>query len=162
MTMAMSSVLAFRKWKDKSCCAEDASLNTNVKCYSKNEHNCFWNNSDNYCYWSKHNCSGNKSSNNISFKIMLMLVWSKSRERNSYLNDKLLKFTFSRDSNDNKLNRWMRIRKEKQIQFLCPWLNQILNLFVTANNNKRSKSVCVMEVLIGNVGKEYHVDVGRT
>jgi len=73
------------KWKGKNCCAADASLNTNVKCYSKKEHNCFWNDSDNYCYWSKYDCSGNKSSNSISFKMMSMLVWSESREGDSYL-----------------------------------------------------------------------------
>jgi len=82
--------------------------------------------------------------------------------RRQLFNNKRLKLTFSRGSSNNKPNWWMRIRKEKQIQFLCPWSKQILNLFVTANNNKRSESVCVMEVLIGNVGEEYHVDVGRT
>jgi len=74
MKMAMSSMLAFRKPKGKNCCTGDASLNTNVKCYSKNEPNCFWNDSDNYCYWSEYDCSGNKSSNSISFKMMPMLA----------------------------------------------------------------------------------------
>ena len=94
--------------------------------------------------------------------MMLMLEWSESREDNNYLNYKLLKLTFSRGSNNNKPNRWMRIRKEKQIQFLCPWSNQILNSFIQANNNKRSESMCITNVLIGNVGEEYHADVGPT
>jgi len=92
--------------------------------------------------------------------MMLTLEWSESREDNNHLNDKLLKIMFSRGSNNNKRNWWMRIRKEKQIQFLCPWSNQILNSFILANNNKRSESVCVMNVLIGNVGEEYHTNVG--
>jgi len=49
-------------------------------------------------------------------------------------------------SNDNKPNCWKRIRKRMQRQFLCPWSNQILNLPILANNNKRSESVCVMGV----------------
>jgi len=36
MTMAMSSMSAFRKRKGKHCCAKDASLSTNVNCHSKN------------------------------------------------------------------------------------------------------------------------------
>jgi len=35
-------------------------------------------------------------------------------------------------------------RKKLQIQFLCPWSNQILNPPILANNNKRSESVCLM------------------
>jgi len=93
---------------------------------------------------------------------MLMLKWSESQEGNNYLNDKLLKLTFSRGSNNNKPNWWKRIRMKIQIRFLRPWSNQILNLLVTANNNKRSESVRVMEVLFGDVGEEYHADVGRT
>jgi len=138
MTMAMSFMLAFRKRKGKNCCVEGVSLSTNVKCCSKNEHNCFGSNSDNYCYLSKHDCFG---SNSIAFKMMLMLKWSEPQEDNNYLNDKLLKLTFSRGSNNNKPNRRMRTQKEKQIQFLCPWSNQILNSFILANNNKRSESV---------------------
>jgi len=49
-----------------------------------------------------------------------------------------------------------------QKRFLHPWLNQILNLLALANNNKRSESVRVMEVLIGDVSEEYHADVGHT
>jgi len=49
-----------------------------------------------------------------------------------------------------------------QIQFLRPWSNQILNLFVTANNNKRSESVRVMRILFGDVGEEHHANIGCT
>jgi len=133
MTMAMSFMSAFRKRKGKNCCVKGVSLNMNVKCCSKNEHNCFWSDSDNHCYLSKHDCFG---SNSIAFKMMLMLEWSELREDNNCLNDKLLKLTFSRDSNNNKPNWRMRMRKEKQIQFLCPWSNQILNSFILVNKTK--------------------------
>jgi len=159
MTMAMRSMLAFRKPKGKNCCVKGVSLSTNAKCCSKNKHNCFWNDSNNCCCWNSHDCSG---SNSIAFKTMLTLEWSESQEDNNCLNDKLLKLTFSRASNNNKPNRWMRMRKEKQMQFLRPWSSQILNSFILANNNKRSKSVCVMNVLIGNVGEECHANIGRT
>jgi len=49
-----------------------------------------------------------------------------------------------------------------QKRFLHPWLNQILNLLALANDNKRSESLHVMGVLIGDVGEEHHADVGRT
>jgi len=49
-----------------------------------------------------------------------------------------------------------------QMRFLCPWSNQILNPLVTANSNKRSELVRVMEVLLGDVGEEHHTDIGRT
>jgi len=107
----------------------------------RSKHSCFWNDSNNNCYWSKHDCSGN---NSISFKMMLMLEWSGSREGNSYLIDKLSRLMFLRGSNNNKPIWWKRIRKKIQIQFLCPWLNQILNSTILANNNKRSELVCIM------------------
>jgi len=94
--------------------------------------------------------------------MVLMLKWSELREGNNNLNDKLFKLMFLKGSNNNKPNRWKRIRKKIQIRFLRPWLHQILNPLVTANNNKRSESVRVMEVLLGDVGEEYHTDIGRT
>jgi len=68
----------------------------------------------------------------------------RAREGNSYLNDNLSRLMFSCGSNNNKPNWWKRIRKKMQIQFLCPWSNQILNSTILANNNKRFESVCVM------------------
>jgi len=80
-----------------------------------------------------------------SFKMMLMLEWSELREGNCYLNDTPSRLMFSRgSSNNNKPNWWNRMRKKMQIQFLCPWSNQILNPPIPANNNKRSKSVCII------------------
>jgi len=38
------------------------------------------------------------------------------------------------------------MRRKTQMRFLCPWSNQILNLLIAANNNKRSEPVCIMEV----------------
>jgi len=155
MTMAMSSMLTFRKRKGKNCCVEDVRHNKKFKCYAKSENDCFGNDSDNCCYWNNNDCSRNKLSNGVSFKMMLMLEWSELREGNNNLNDKLLKLTFSKgNNNNNKPNRWKRMQKKMQIRFLCPWSNQILNPLVTANNNKRSKSVHVMEVLLGDVGEE--------
>jgi len=94
--------------------------------------------------------------------MMLMLEWSELQGGNNNLNDKLLKVMFLKGSNNNKPNWWKRIRKKTQIWFLRPWSNQILNPLVTANNNKRSESVCVMEVLFGDVGEEHHTNIGRT
>ena len=82
----------------------------------------------------------------LSSKKMLTLEWSESRGGDNFLKHKLSRLMCSRGSNNNKPNWWKRIQKKTQIQFLCPWSNQILNLLVTANNNKRSESVCVMEV----------------
>jgi len=143
MTMAMSSMSTFRRRKGRNCYDEDLNLSeSNSHCF-RSEHSCFWNDSDNNCYWSKHDCSGN---NSISFKMMLMLEWSGSREGNSFLNNKLSRLMFSCRSNNNKSNWWKRIRKTMQIlvQFLCPWSHQLLNSTVMANNNKRSESVCIM------------------
>jgi len=54
------------------------------------------------------------------------------------------------------------MRKKVQKWFLRPWLSQILNPLVTANNNKRSESVRVTDILLGDVGKECHTSIGRT
>jgi len=54
------------------------------------------------------------------------------------------------------------MRKKIQKRFLRPWSNQILNPLVTANNNKRSESVRVTDILLGDVGEECHTNVGRT
>jgi len=54
------------------------------------------------------------------------------------------------------------MRKKMQKQFLHPWSNQIPNPLVTANNNKRSESVRVTNILLGDVGEECHTNVGRT
>jgi len=51
------------------------------------------------------------------------------------------------------------MRKKMQMRFLRPWSNQILNLFVMTNNNKRSESV---RALFGDVGEEHHTNNGRT
>jgi len=78
------------------------------------------------------------------------------------LNDKLLKLTFLKGSNNNKPNRWKRTQKKTQMQFLRPWSNLILKPLVAANNNKRSELVRVMGVLLGDVGEEFHTGVGHT
>jgi len=49
-----------------------------------------------------------------------------------------------------------------QKRFLRPWSNQIPKPLVTANNNKRSESVRVTNILLGDVREECHTDVGRT
>jgi len=54
------------------------------------------------------------------------------------------------------------MQKKTQKRFLRPWLNQIPNPLVTANNNKGSESVRVTDILLGDVGKECHTNVGRT
>jgi len=54
------------------------------------------------------------------------------------------------------------MRKKMQMLFLRPWSNQILKPLVAANNNKRSELVRVMKVLLGEVGQEFHTDVGCT
>jgi len=58
-----------------------------------------------------------------------------------------------KDSNNNKPNRWKRVRKKMQMWFLHPWSNQIPNPFVAANNNKRSESVRATDLLFGDVGE---------
>jgi len=94
--------------------------------------------------------------------MKLMLAWSESQDVENYLNDKLLKLTFLKGSNNNKPNRWKRMRKKMQMRFLRPWSNLILKPLVAANNNKRSQLVRVMRVLLGDVGEEFHTGVGRT
>jgi len=84
------------------------------------------------------------------------LEQSESREGKYHLNDKLLKHTFLNNNNNNKPNRWKRMRRKIQIRFLHPWSNPILNPLVTANNNKRSELMCVMEFLLGDVGEEFY------
>jgi len=54
------------------------------------------------------------------------------------------------------------MRKKMQKRFLRPWSNQIPNPLVTANNNKRSESVRVTGILLGDVGEECHTNIGRT
>jgi len=54
------------------------------------------------------------------------------------------------------------MRKKTQKRFLCPWSNRIPNPFVTANNNKRSESVRVTDVLLGDIGEECNSNIGRT
>jgi len=73
-----------------------------------------------------------------------------------------LRLTFLRDSNNNKPNRWKRIRKKIQKRFLRPWSNQIPNPLVSANNNKRSELVRVTNIPPGDVGEECHTNFGRT
>jgi len=90
------------------------------------------------------------------------LEWSEWQGDNHHLNDKLSRLTFLRDSNNNKPNWWKRMRKKTQKRFLPPWSNQIPNPLVAANNNKRSESVRVTDVLLGDVGEECHINVGRT
>jgi len=91
--------------------------------------------------------------------MMLMLAWSWPRDvenSENHLNDKLLKLTFLKDSNNNKPNWWKRMRKKTQMRFLRPWSNLILKPLVAANNNKRSELMCVMGILLGDVGEEFH------
>jgi len=54
------------------------------------------------------------------------------------------------------------MRKKTQKRFLRPWSNQIPNPLIAANNNKRSKSVRVTNVPLGDVGEECHTNVGLT
>jgi len=54
------------------------------------------------------------------------------------------------------------MRKKIQKRFLCPWSNQIPNPLITANNNKRSESVRVTNIPLGDVGEECNINVGRT
>jgi len=54
------------------------------------------------------------------------------------------------------------MRKKIQKRFLRPWSNQIPNPLVAANNNKRSESVRVKDILLGDVGEECHSNIGRT
>jgi len=54
------------------------------------------------------------------------------------------------------------MRKKMQKRFLRPWSNQIPKPLVTANNNKRSESVRVTDILLGDVGEECHTNVGHT
>jgi len=90
------------------------------------------------------------------------LEQSESREGYNHLNDKHSKLTFLRDSNNNKPNRWKEMRKKMQKRFLRPWSNQIPNPLVSANNNKRSKSVRVTNVPPGDVCEECHAYFRRT
>jgi len=140
----------------------DVRHNEKFCCCVKSGIGCFWNNNDKCSCWNNDDCSRSKSSSDVSFKMMLVLAWSESREINSNLNDKLLKLAFLKGSTNNKPNRWKRMRKKTQMRFLCPWSNLILNSLVAANNNKRSELVRVMEVLLGDVGEEHRTDIGRT
>jgi len=65
------------------------------------------------------------------------------------------------DSN-NKPNRWKRIRKKIQIRFLRPWSNLILKPLVSANNNKGSELMCVMEFCSEKSVKNSITVIGRT
>jgi len=90
------------------------------------------------------------------------LEQSEWREDYNHLNDKHSRLTFLRDSNNNKPNRWKRIRKKIQKWFLRPWSNQIPNPLVSVNNNKRSELVRVTNIPPGDVGEECHTNIGRT
>jgi len=143
-TMAMSSMLTFRRRKGKNCYDEDLNLDESDSYYFRSKQSCFWNNSNNNYYWSKHDCCGN---NIISFKMMLTLEWSGSREGNSHLNDKLLRCMFLHGSNNNKPNQWKRIRKKMQIHFLCPWLYQTLIqlLWLTTTKDPNQCASCEID-----------------
>ena len=94
-----------------------------------------------------------------------MLAWSWPRDvehSENYHNDKLLKLTFLKDNSNNKPNRWKRIRKKIQIRFLPPWSNPILKPLVSANNNKGSELMCVMEFCSEMSVKNSITVIGRT
>ena len=135
-------------------------------CCVKNENSCLWREIDSY--GSRHNDSVHsryKPRHDASGRKMLTFEWlerSESLGGNNHLNDKHSRLTFLRDSNNNKPNRWKRIRKKIQKRFLHPWSNQIPNPLVSANNNKRSELVRVTNIPFGDVGKECRAKFGRT
>ena len=106
MTMAKSSVSAFRKRKGKNCFDEDVRHSKKFNCCTENGNDCSWNDNDNYCCWNNNDCSMSKLSNDASSKMMSMLACSGLQEGNNNPNDKLLKLRFSKGSNNNKPNRW--------------------------------------------------------
>jgi len=147
MTMATSLLSANRKRKGKNCCGQDVNLSKQ----------------DNGCHKNKSNCSGTFNVCVKKHKMMQMLTQLKWKEDDNSFKCKHLQITLLNVSsnNNNKPNRQKRVQMKTQMRFLCPWSNQIPDLFVAANNNKRSESVRVM-ILFGDVGEECHTNIGRT
>ena len=104
MMMAKSSMSAFQRRKGKSCGVQDVRCNKRSCDCVKRMLGCVRNDNARCSCWNNDNCSSSKSSNVDTFQMKLMLTWSESQDVDNCLNDKLLKLTFLKGSNNNKLN----------------------------------------------------------